>query len=41
MLDNIILGLITQSSFENTRLLWVCAKFSKCIQNFANFTIEW
>ena len=34
-LDINILGVIT----ENTDLLWVCAKFSKSIQIFANFTI--
>ena len=26
-------------SIENTDFLWVCAKFSKSIQIFANFTI--
>ena len=27
-------------SIENTDFLWLCAKFTKSIQFFANFTIE-
>ena len=37
-LDNTLLGVITKS-IENSNFLWVCAKFSKSIQIFVNFTI--
>ena len=36
-LDNNIFGVITQNLMEN--IDWVCAKFSKSTQIFANFTI--
>ena len=38
LLDNNVLGVITQSFNKNTTFLWVCAKFSKSIQIFAGFT---
>ena len=37
-IDIIILGIISKVLSVNTDFLWICAKFSKNIQIFANFT---